>query len=176
MKKIGIICMLLVLGISFHSCKMDNLVEPEVIFDDKSFMAELNSNTRLKIMAAQLVSSKSSNSDLRVFALSSIDENRELENEIKDLSAQYNIFLDTNLQHVHATNYSIISGTTSSEFDKLYLELVMLSLQESYEIVSHAVDSEDITNAELKSWAQSKMPLFQSQANQAEQMYAKLTY
>lgn len=156
---------------TFQSCKKDKV---EYVFNDKNFLIEADSNTRLKILACELAQSRSDNPDVKEYAASMLTIHKATQEEIAGFASKNGITLPSALLSHHTTNLNVLKQYYLQDYDKYLAELMSIEEVEGIDIFTQATQSDEITNAELKDWASGKLETLNMQLDAAQVLAAKL--
>ncbi|MEX2233253.1 MAG: DUF4142 domain-containing protein [Cyclobacteriaceae bacterium] len=141
--------------------QLDNKAE-----DDAEFAVEAADGGVLKVQASTLALTKATSPQVKQFAQMMVDDHTKANNELKALAQQKNIMLPTVLGDAHQHKLDNLGEKTGAEFDKEYMDLMVKDHKEAIDEFEDA--AEDDEDAEIKSWASSKLPGLRQHLEHAE--------
>ena len=141
--------------------RLDNKTE-----DDAEFAVEAANLGMMEVQAGTLALTKATSPQVKQFAQMMVDDHTKANNELKALAQQKNITLPTVLGDAHQRKLDNLKEKTGAEFDKEYMDLMVKDHKEAIDEFEDA--AEDDSNAEVKSWASSKLAALRQHLEHAE--------
>ena len=122
----------------------------------------------MEVELGRLAWTKASSSEVKSFAQLMVDDHTKANNELKALAQQKNITLPIAMSNERQKKVENFAEKTGSEFDREYIDLMV---REHKEAIDEFEDqAEEGNDAELKSWASSKVSTLRHHLQEAERI------
>lgn len=136
--------------------------------EDAEFAVEVADAGLMEVELGRLASTKASSSEVKSFAQLMVDDHTKANNELKALAQQKNITLPIAMSNERQKKVENFAEKTGSEFDREYIDLMV---REHKEAIDEFEDqAEEGNDAELKSWASSKVSTLRHHLQEAERI------
>lgn len=136
--------------------------------DDAEFAVEAADAGMLEVQLGTLALTKGSSPEVKKFAQMMVDDHTKANNELKALAQQKNITLPTTLGNQHQRKLDNFNDKTGADFDKEYMDLMVKDHKEVIDAFED--EAEEGNDAELKSWASSKLSALRHHHQEAERI------
>src|SRR5690349_4687322 len=140
--------------------------------DDAEFAVEAADGGMMEVELGTLALTKASSPDVKAFAQMMVDDHTKANNELKALAQQKNITLPTVMGNERQRKYDNLREKTGKDFDKDYIDLMVKDHKE--DIDEFEEQGKDGNDADLKSWAASKVATLQHHLQEAERIQEAL--
>ncbi|MDB6065654.1 MAG: hypothetical protein JWR26_1862 [Pedosphaera sp.] len=125
-----------------------------------------------EVQAGQLAQSRGTSQAVREFGAHMINDHTKANTGLKEIGTQKNAALPTQLSQEQNSKLQHLQGLSGAEFDKTYAqEMVKGHTQAVKEFEAAA---KNLSDTDLRAWAQTALPLFQEHLNMAKNMEAAL--
>ena len=119
-----------------------------------------------EVQIGTLALSKATNSVVKQFAQTMIDDHSKANEELSALAQSKNITLPTSLSDKHQKKYDDLAKKSGSNFDKEYIDLMVKDHKDVVDMFKKAADK--CSDAELKTWASGKISALEHHLSMAE--------
>jgi putative membrane protein len=133
---------------------------------DADFAVAAADGGQLEVQLGQLALKNSSNTEIKKFGQSMIDDHSRANEELKALARQKGITLPIALSDKNQKDYEDLAKKTGLEFDKAYCEFMVKDHKE--DIDEFKKEAEKGTDPEIKAWAQGKIATLEHHLMMAE--------
>jgi len=136
--------------------------------DDAEFAVEAADGGLLEVELGTVALTKASSPEVKKFAQMMVDDHSKANNELKSLAQQKNITLPTVMGNESQRKFENCQQKTGAEFDKEYIDLMV---NDHKEVIDEFEDQAGEGNdAELKSWASSKLSAMRNHLQEAQRI------
>jgi putative membrane protein len=136
--------------------------------DDAEFAVKAADAGMLEVQLGTLALTKASSPQVKQYAQMMVDDHTKANNELKALAQQKNITLPTTLGNENQRRYNNFNEKTGADFDKDYMDQMV---KDHRDVIDEFEDqAEDGNDAELKSWASSKLTALRHHLEEAERI------
>jgi len=140
--------------------------------DDAEFAVEAADGGLMEVELSTLALTKASSADVKRYAQMMVDDHTKANNELKALAQQKNITLPTVMGNERQRKVDNLRDKTGAEFDKEYMDLMV---SDHRDVIDEFEDqAEDGKDAELKSWASTKIEALRHHLQEAERIQGVL--
>jgi putative membrane protein len=140
--------------------------------DDAEFAVEAADAGMLEVQLGTLATTKASSPEVKKYAQMMVDDHTKANNELKALAQQKNITLPTTLSDEKQRRHDNFNDKTGADFDKDYIDQMV---KDHRDVIDDFEDESDKGNdAELKSWATSKLTTLRHHLEEAERIQEAL--
>ena len=136
--------------------------------DVSDFAVKAADGGMLEVQLGQLALTKATSPQVKEFAQSMITDHSKANEELKSLAQSKNITLPTTLSEDNQKEYNKLAEKTGKEFDKAYCEFMVKDHKDDLDMFKKAADNAE--DADLKSWASTKVPVLEHHLSMAESM------
>lgn len=136
--------------------------------DDAEFAVEAADAGLMEVQLGTMALTKASSPQVKQFAQMMVDDHTKANNELKALAQQKNLSLPTTLGNERQRKFENFNEKTGAEFDKEYMDQMVKDHKET--INKFEEEAEDGKDAELKSWASSKLSALRQHLQEAERI------
>lgn len=134
--------------------------------DDTEFAVSAADAGMLEVQVGTLALTKATNSIVKEFAQTMINDHTKANDELKAITQSKNITLPTSLSDKHQKTYSDLAEKSGSDFDKEYTDLMVKDHKDVVDMFKKAADK--CNDAELKAWAAGKISALEHHLSMAE--------
>lgn len=178
MKKVSLICMLALGGLTFQACsdskkKGDDSVENAQAVneanedqgtapakeDDSEFAVMAASGGMLEVELGRMAQEKGRSQQVKDFGAMIVADHTKANDELKTLAAGKNITLPTTPGEEHQKHINDLAKLSGAEFDKKYIALMVDDHEKDVKEFKEAAD--DAKDADLKAFAAKTLPTLQ---------------
>jgi putative membrane protein len=140
--------------------------------DDAEFAVEAADAGLLEVQLGTMALTKASSPEVKKFAQMMVDDHTKANNELKALAQQKSITLPTTLGNEHQRKYDNFNDKTGADFDKEYMDQMV---KDHRQVIDEFEDeAEEGKDAELKSWASTKLTALRQHLQEAERIQETL--
>lgn len=132
------------------------------------FMTQAASSGMLEVEAGRLAQDKGQNQEVKSYGKMMVDDHTKANDQLKTLAAQQNITLPDSMSQQHMDQLQSLRDQTGAEFDQAYMDLMVSSHEEAVSLFEDA--SNNLENAEVKSFASTTLPKLQQHLDHANQL------
>lgn len=137
--------------------------------DDAEFAVEAADAGLLEVQLGTMALTKGSSPEVKKFARMMVDDHTKANNELKALAQQKNITLPATLGNEHQRKLDNFNDKTGADFDKDYMDLMVKDHKDA--IDEFEDQAENGKDADLKSWASSKLSALRQHHQEAERIH-----
>lgn len=136
--------------------------------DDAEFAVEAADGGMMEVELGKLAASKATSPEVKKFGQMMVDDHTKANNELKALAQQKNITLPAVVGNEHQRKIDDLRGKTGADFDRDYIDLMVKDHKD--DIDEFEDEAQGGNDAELKSWASSKVPTLRHHLQEAERI------
>lgn len=140
--------------------------------DDAEFAVKAADAGLLEVQLGTLALTKASSPQVKQYAQMMVDDHTKANNELTALAQQKNITLPTTLGNENQRRYDNFNEKTGADFDKEYMDQMVKDHRDV--IDDFEEQAEDGNDADLKSWASSKLTGLRHHLEEAERIQETL--
>lgn len=140
--------------------------------EDKEFVSKAGVGGLAEVQMGNLALQKASNADVKAFAQRMVTDHSTANNELAQLATNKGLALPTELDPPHKGGLEHLTGLSGAEFDKAYMQHMVDDHQKT--VADFEKASQSAGDADLKSWAASKLPTLQDHLRMAQEISGKL--
>ncbi|GAB3180234.1 DUF4142 domain-containing protein [Telluribacter humicola] len=134
--------------------------------DDAEFAVAAADGGMFEVQMGELAQKNGSAAQVKEFGQMMVNDHGKANEELKALAQQKNITLPTSLSSEKQEKYNELSKKTGAEFDKSYMDLMVQDHKKDIEEFREM--SQEGKDAELKTWATSKVPTLEMHLQRAQ--------
>ena len=136
--------------------------------DGADFAVEAADLGMKEVQLSTTALTKASSPEVKQFAQMMVDDHTKANNELKALAQQKNITLPTVVGNENQREIENLSDKTGADFDKEYMDQMVKDHKEAIDEFEDAAENDK--DAELKSWASSKLAALRQHLAEAERI------
>lgn len=140
--------------------------------EDKEFISKAGMGGLFEVQAGNLALQKGASADVKAFAQRMVTDHSKSNAELAQLATTKGAVLPTELEGEHETAFDHLSTLSGAEFDKAYMQHMVEDHDKTVADFDKA--STSATDADLKTWAGSTLPVLQQHATQAREIARKI--
>ncbi|WP_129715282.1 DUF4142 domain-containing protein [Pedobacter sp. SYP-B3415] len=127
--------------------------------DNQTFVTEGSSSNQFEIQAGALASARASNADVKAFGAHMVSDHSAVGQEMTTLVQQKGWMMPTALLQKHQAKVDSLSALNGAEFDKKFMDMMVLSHREAIDLFDRASDDNDgVADQDLRNFAGNKLP------------------
>lgn len=134
--------------------------------DDAEFAVDAADGGMFEVQLGELAQKNGSAAQVKQFGQMMASDHGKANEELKALAQQKNITLPTSLSSDKQRKYDELAKKTGADFDKAYMDLMVKDHKEDIEEFREM--SQEGKDAELKTWATSKVPTLEMHLQRAQ--------
>lgn len=134
---------------------------------DTEFATEVADATMLEIRLGELAQTKGTSTQVKELGKMMVADHTKASEELSALAAQKNISLPGMLSDKCQKKYDDLAAKTGIDFDKEYSEAMVESHKDV--LSKFKKESEDGKDADIRAWAEGKLPVLQHHLSMSEQ-------
>ncbi len=135
---------------------------------DKSFAEDAARGSLLEVTLGKLAVEKGSNAQVKAFGEMMSKDHSKASDELKSWAASVGYNLPVALNNNEQRKHDDLKAKSGAEFDREYMDLMVEHHKETVNKFEKTSSNGD--NAQLKSWATSKLPTLKAHLTQAEEI------
>jgi len=124
--------------------------------DDTDFAVKAADGGMLEVQLGQLAQTNASSTEIKKFGQMMVDDHTKANEELKRIAQQKNITIPATLSEKMRKEYDNLTEKKGAEFDKDYIDLMVSDHKKDIDAFEKEADKGK--DADLKSWASSKLP------------------
>ncbi|HEV7349349.1 DUF4142 domain-containing protein [Telluribacter sp.] len=136
--------------------------------EDAEFAVAAADGGMFEVQMGELAQRSGTSPQVKEFGKMMVTDHGKANEELKKLAQQKNITLPTTLSQDKQDKYNNLAKKTGRDFDRAYADLMVSDHKEDIEEFRET--AEDGKDAELKSWAASKVPALEMHLERAQAM------
>jgi putative membrane protein len=140
---------------------------------DSTFMKTAAMAGLAEVEHGKLAAQNAESSDVKQFAERMVDDHGKTNTELKSLAAQKNVTLPTELDAKHKAMQDKLSKLNGAAFDRAYMAHMVNAHKDAVALFEKQARSGN--DAELKAFAEKKLPTIQQHLKMAQDLNAKAT-
>lgn len=170
MKKLILVLSMLVAGMSIlQSCKKDR--EPDFVMSNQEFVTQAASSHMLEMMAGNLAATDAQLDTVKNYGSFLAQSHAISLDQLETLIAQKDLTIPTQMNSIDQSNYNLLDDFSADEFDESFLQLMLLSHQNSYALYHAAAQYNGVPDPQLRAWAAQKLASIEMHFEEAEELY-----
>ena len=133
------------------------------------FVVEADQHGKMDYEMAKIANERASSKEVKVLALQMMGDHAKANAELESIAQKKNIKLATEANKGDAADADRLGKEKGEAFDKMYLDLTVMHHKRTVKMFEEA--AEDCEDAEIKSFASSKLPVLKKHLDMAEVMH-----
>lgn len=186
MKKVLLITLAMIASVTFYSCDSNNETDTAEIaeeqneekFDDTNldydseFAVKAASGGMMEVELGKLAQTNALSADVKQFGQGMIDDHSKANEELKSWAQSKNITLPTAPNEDHQDKIRKLSEKKGADFDKEYIDFMVDDHKKDIDLFKD--QAEKGGDADLRTWAQGKVPTLEHHLMMAEEIKKNL--
>ncbi len=144
----------------------------DVMEKDAQFMVDAANDGMMEIWLADLALQKSSNSEVKALATQTKADHEAAGAELTAMASQKNVSIPVTFSDELKKNHKNLVDETGADFDRDYMDLMVKHHKDAVKMFEK--QSTDGSDADIKSWAASKVPTLRNHLEMAENTKANV--
>lgn len=140
--------------------------------DDAEFAVAAADGGMMEVQLGELAQTNAASADVKKFGQTMVTEHSKASEELKTLAAQKNITLPAMLSDDKQKKYDDLAKKKGAEFDKAYISFMVDDHKEDISEFEEA--AKDAKDADVKAWAEGKVPTLKHHLEMAEALNKKM--
>lgn len=140
--------------------------------DMNSFMTEAARAGMAEVEMARLAEKRAQNAEVKKFAQKMVQDHTNANTELKQLAAQKNVTLPTELNTLHKLTMDKLSSLSGAEFDKEFMKVQITDHEKAVNLFQGQADLG--TDVDAKAWAAKTLPHLKEHLQTARDISGKL--
>ncbi|WP_353717453.1 DUF4142 domain-containing protein [Dyadobacter sp. 676] len=140
--------------------------------DDAEFAVAAADGGLMEVQLGELAQKNAANADVKKFGETMVADHSKASEELKTLAARKNITLPAMLSNEKQKKYDELTAKKGAEFDKAYISFMVDDHKEDISEFEEA--AKDAKDADVKAWAEGKLPTLRHHLEMAEALHKKL--
>ncbi|GAB3826078.1 hypothetical protein GCM10028895_36450 [Pontibacter rugosus] len=132
------------------------------------FMTKAASSNMLEIQAGQLAQQKGQMQEVKDYGQMMVTDHQKASDKMMQLAQQKNVVLPDSMSQAHMDKMQELRDKTGRDFDQAYMDLMVSSHEETISLFEDA--SNNLEDAEVKSFASSTLPTLRQHLDRAKQI------
>jgi len=170
MKNLLGVCLIAVLCV-FQSCK-DN--DDDFVMSDQEFVARASMINNFEIEAGEIAVLNAEDDRVRAYGQQMVTEHAAVGMELESLADENGWIVEAGVFPGGQAELDRLNELTGAEFDERFLEVMILSHRDVYNLFDLASDARGVRSNVLRDWAGAKLPAFEMHFNEAVELYEEL--
>jgi putative membrane protein len=172
MKKLSM-TLIMLLGSVFiiSSCKKDS---DHHTMDNQDFVTQASSANMFEIAAGNLAINNSTNANVKAFGNHMVTDHGQTGTQMATLANQKGWTVPTTMLAKHQTNLNTLTSLTGAAFDKQFAMMMVTSHQETIALFESAGGDTGVQDADLRSFANSKLPTLKEHLASAQTLQTQV--
>jgi putative membrane protein len=168
MKKLHLLYLLMsVLMLTTVACDDDDDEENNTIAQvDRQFVLSAADGNLFEINSGQVASSKGTAANIKSYGQMMVTDHTAASQELMTLAGRKNVEIPTTLSDAKQDKLDSLATLTGVRFDSVYVNMMVVSHKETVTLFER--ESTGGSDAELKTWATSKLPALRHHLEMAE--------
>jgi len=154
------------------ACKKDRNDNYEM--DNQTFVTQASSSNNFEVQAGAMAMTKAQNADVKHYGEHMVSDHTAVGNEMKQLAAGKGWTVPTTLQPKEQANLTLLAATNQANFDKEFMRIMVASHQDAVSLFSMASGATGVYDADLRTFAGSKLPALNTHLEEAVNLQAKI--
>ncbi|QPH40480.1 DUF4142 domain-containing protein [Pedobacter endophyticus] len=154
------------------ACKKDRNDNHEM--DNQMFVTQASSSNNFEVQAGAMAMTKAQSGDVKHYGEHMVSDHTAVGNEMKQLSAGKGWTVPTTLQPKEQANLNLLAATDQANFDKEFMRIMVASHQDAVSLFSMASGATGVYDADLRTFAASKLPSLNTHLEEAVNLQAKI--
>jgi putative membrane protein len=139
---------------------------------DSAFITEAAEGGMAEVEMGKLAASKAQNPEVRQFGQQMMSDHTRANNELRNLAAQKNVTLPTELNARHREGMDKLSKMSGAEFDREYMRMQVEDHEKTVSLFQNQADSG--TDSDVRAFAAKTLPTLKTHLEQARNVQGKL--
>jgi putative membrane protein len=139
---------------------------------DKKFVWNAAVGGMEEVQLGQLAVQKASNADVKNFGQRMVDDHSKANDQLKSIASQKGVTLPTNLPPDKKKDVNKLSKLSGAAFDREYMSMMVKDHKK--DVSEFEKESKQAKDSDLKSFAQSTLPILRDHLKMAEDTHSKL--
>lgn len=136
---------------------------------DQEFVTQAAGGGMLEVKLGELAEKSASSPEIRDFGKMMIRDHSAVNDELKALAGKKKLKIPTGLAKAMQQQYDSLARMQGEKFDMLYMNMMIASHEQTIGLFQ--TESNKGQDAELKKWADSKIPALKHHLEMAEQLF-----
>jgi putative membrane protein len=136
---------------------------------DQQFVTKAADGGMLEVKLGELASKKGQAPKVKDFAKTMINDHTKVNNELKSVAEKKQIQVPAALSKMSQAKYDSLNALQGEKFDMLYMNMMIASHEQTIGLFQ--TESNKGKDAELKKWADSKIPALKHHLEMAKQLF-----
>jgi putative membrane protein len=158
----------LALATPVRAAQDENTQRGQLSEKDYKFLADAARGGMEEVQLGQLAQEKGVNQAVRSFGERMVTDHTKANNELKQIAAQKGATLPATMSHGERSTFQHLQNESGADFDKTYAKDMVKDHKKDVKEFEKA--AKDLTDPDLKHWAQKTLPTLQDHLSQAEQL------
>jgi putative membrane protein len=149
-----------------QGCKDDD-DQDTYTMNNQAFVVQASSSNNFEVAAGNLALLKAVNNDVKNYGNHMVTEHTAVGTEMTNLATSKGWTIPTSLQAKEQANLTLLTNATTDTFDKEFARIMVASHQDAITLFTSASGSTGVQDADLRSFASSKLPALKSHLQEA---------
>lgn len=136
---------------------------------DQQFVMEAAEGGMLEVKLGELASRKGASQDVKAFGKTMVTDHTKVNEELKALAQKKQITIPTAIGAKKQQKYDSLAALSGEQFDMLYMNMMIASHEQTIGLFQ--TESNKGQDADLKKWADSKVPALKHHLEMAKKLF-----
>jgi putative membrane protein len=137
---------------------------------NQDFVTQASSSNMFEVAAGNLALNKSGNMDVKAFGNHMVTDHGKAGTEMAALATKKGWTIPNALLKKEQANLDSLSGLTGTAFDQKFAAMMVVSHQQTIDLVERASSNNGVPDADLRGFASGKLPTLKEHLQDAQQL------
>lgn len=159
------------IALALQSCKKDN---HDYLLDSQQFVTQASSSNNFEVQAGALAVIKGQSDVVKHYGEHMVSDHTAVGREMKVLADSKGWTIPTSLQPKEQASLNLLASANNADFDREFAHIMVLSHQDAIDLFSRAAGYQGVNDADLRAFADSKLPSLKLHLNDAIQLQTQV--